>query len=82
MRFGAALLSQEHTLVEEAAQAGLEPAAVSLTASRSTIELQGKESGSSGGWGRTSGLLVFSEALSPSELHRNEEEILVGIEPT
>ena len=38
--------------------------------------------GSSGGWGRASGLLLFRETLLPPELHRNRTEILVGIEPT
>jgi hypothetical protein len=39
-------------------------------------------SGSSGGWVRASGLRVFSAALLPPELHRNEQETLVGVEPT
>ena len=37
---------------------------------------------SSGGWVRASGLRVFSAALLPPELHRNEQETLVGVEPT
>src|SRR5262245_29909221 len=37
---------------------------------------------SSGGWVRASGLRVFSAALLPPELHRNEQEILVGVEST
>ena len=37
VRVGAALLSQEHALVSAAAQAGLEPATIPLTAGRSTI---------------------------------------------
>src|SRR5262249_37185642 len=37
---------------------------------------------SSGGWGRASGLRVFGAALLPPELHRNEQETLVGVEPT
>ena len=56
-----------------AAPAGLEPAPVWLTASRTTVVLQGKIS--SGGWGRTSGLLGFqaAAALTSSELHRNRQ---------
>ena len=37
VRVGAALLSQEHALVNPAAQAGLEPATVRLTGVRSTV---------------------------------------------
>ena len=37
--------------------------------------------GSSGGWGRTSGLRVFSAALLPPELHRNQSETPAGVEP-
>lgn len=39
------------------------------------------ERGSSGGWGRTSGLRVFSAALPPPELHRNQSETPAGVEP-
>src|SRR5262245_32939051 len=97
-----------------AVPAGLEPATVWLTASRTTVVLrdskakrteqesnlneagarlfQGPMTGapgrtptlskSSGGWVRASGLRVFSAALLPPELHRNEQETLVGVEPT
>ena len=37
---------------------------------------------SSGGWVRASGLRVYSATLLPPELHRNEQETLVGVEPT
>ncbi len=97
-----------------AVRAGLEPATVWLTASRTTVVLrdsrakrteqesnlneagarlfQGPMTGapgrtptlstSSGGWVRASGLRVFSAALLPPELHRNEPKTLVGVEPT
>ena len=38
-------------------------------------------SGSSGGWGRASGLLLFGETLLPSELHRKKSETPAGVEP-
>src|SRR5262245_19745156 len=101
-------------LPNQAVPAGLEPATVWLTASRTTVVLRDSKakrteqesnlneagtrltqgpmtsapgrtptlSGSSGGWGRASGLRVFSAALLPPELHRNEQETLVGVEPT
>ena len=37
--------------------------------------------GSSGGWGRASGLLLFGETLLPSELHRKQSETPAGVEP-
>ena len=37
--------------------------------------------GSSGGWGRASGLLLFRETLLPSELHRKRSETPAGVEP-
>jgi hypothetical protein len=37
--------------------------------------------GSSGGWGRASGLLLFRETLLPSELHREKSETPAGVEP-
>ena len=37
--------------------------------------------GSSGGWGRASGLLLFRETLLPSELHRKKSETPAGVEP-
>src|SRR5262249_36194670 len=101
-------------LPNQAVPAGLEPATVWLTASRTTVVLRDSKarrteqesnlneagtrltqgpmtsapgrtptlSGSSGGWGRASGRRVFSAALLPSELLRNEQETLVGVEPT
>jgi hypothetical protein len=36
---------------------------------------------SSGGWGRASGLRVFSATLLPPELHRNQQETPAGVEP-
>src|SRR5262249_17157466 len=38
-------------------------------------------SGSSGGWGRASGLLLFGETLLPPELHRKKPETPAGVEP-
>src|SRR5262249_26306788 len=38
-------------------------------------------SDSSGGWGRASGLRVFSATLLPSELHRKQSETPAGVEP-
>src|SRR5689334_10133261 len=93
--------------------AGLEPATVWLTASRTTVVLRDNQlkrteqesnlkehgarltqgpmtsapgrtptlSSSSGGWGRTSGLRIFTAALSLPELHRNEQETPAGVEP-
>jgi hypothetical protein len=37
--------------------------------------------GSSGGWSRASGLLLFRETLLPPELHRNRSETPAGVEP-
>ena len=37
--------------------------------------------GNSGGWGRASGLRVFSATLLPSELHRKQSETPAGVEP-
>src|SRR5581483_5278420 len=37
--------------------------------------------GSSGGWGRASGLRVFSATLLPSELHRKKSETPAGVDP-
>src|SRR6516225_10161173 len=89
-----------------AVPAGLEPAPVWVTASRTTVVLRDNHckrteqesnlnergarlfqgpmtgtpgrtptlSGSSGGWSRASGLLLFGETLLPPELHRKQSE--------
>lgn len=61
--------------------AGFEPAFSSTPSWRIARLSYILRSNSSGGWGRTSGLRVFSAALSPPELHRNRTETPAGVEP-
>ncbi len=62
--------------------AGFEPALSGIPSRRiARLSYILSEQGSSGGWGRTSGLRGFSAALVPAELHRNRSETPAGVEP-
>lgn len=63
-----------------AALVGIEPTTVRLTGDRSSTELQGNDSPP--GQYRTDGLLIFSQALSPTELPGEVSTEREGFEPS